>query len=169
MVTSPPLMYCQLPISEGSAKPIYHLSLPKRMNFDRESVYSSKSKNLFERALGFANKYCIISQADMKAILLARGRFVPAQYWDGHRWVNRLGITGQSFIKLQTRFCWHLFVPSNFCGFWEIVFFRIEHMYLVVGNVCIPQGSLSLKKTQSGNNLINNSMPKNAKDIDLHP
>ena len=33
------------------------------MNFDRESVYSSKSKNLFERALGFAKKYCIISQA----------------------------------------------------------------------------------------------------------
>ena len=51
----------------------------------------------------------------------------------------------------------------------KLFFVRIEHMYLRVGNVCIPQGSLSLKKTQSGNNLINNSMPKNAKDIDLHP
>ena len=52
MVTSPPLIYCQLPISEGSTKPIYHLSLPKRMKFDGESVYSSISKDLFERALG---------------------------------------------------------------------------------------------------------------------
>ena len=46
------------------------------LKFDIESFYPSITKELFERALLFAKKHCTISEADMKAILLARETFL---------------------------------------------------------------------------------------------
>ena len=56
------------------------------LKFDIESFYPSISKELFERALLFAKKHCTISEADMKAILLARETFL---YHQGQPWEKK--------------------------------------------------------------------------------
>ena len=56
------------------------------LKFDIESFYPSISKELFERALLFAKKYCTISEADMKAIRLARETFL---YHQGQPWEKK--------------------------------------------------------------------------------
>ena len=56
------------------------------LKFDIESFYPSISKELFERALLFAKKYCTISEADMKAIRLARESFL---YHQGQPWEKK--------------------------------------------------------------------------------